>query len=137
MQTKYYFSKLSKNNQTTIPKEIRDKLKLKPGDHIEFVMKGDVALISEGNSRYELEQWRSKQRTLTVGGVTSGFNDGNQFDISFMESESTLFQRFPIGSIHDADLDGKPVKVKVVKQVTPPPSTQFASLPAIIFELIE
>lgn len=137
MQTKYYFSRLSKNNQTTIPKEIREKLKLKPGDHIKYVMDDDVVRISEGNSRYELEQWRSEQRTLTVGGVTSEFNEGNQFNVSFMESESDLFYRFPIGSIHDADLDGKPVKVKVVKQFTPPPSTQFASLPVVIFELTE
>jgi antitoxin PrlF len=38
-------SKLTAKGQTTIPREVRDRLALKPGDLIAFEVKGDLAEI--------------------------------------------------------------------------------------------
>jgi AbrB family looped-hinge helix DNA binding protein len=38
-------SKLTSKGQTTIPREVRDKLALKPGDLIAFEMQGDAVQI--------------------------------------------------------------------------------------------
>jgi antitoxin PrlF len=38
-------SKLTAKGQTTIPREVRDRLALKPGDLIAFEIKGDVAQL--------------------------------------------------------------------------------------------
>ncbi len=50
------FSKLTSKGQTTIPKSIRDALKLKPGDRIEFTIIGDnrVQLSAKNKSIADL-----------------------------------------------------------------------------------
>jgi AbrB family looped-hinge helix DNA binding protein len=42
-------STITAKGQTTVPKEIRDRLKLKPGDKIEYVVEADGAGRSEGS----------------------------------------------------------------------------------------
>jgi antitoxin PrlF len=36
---------LTSKGQTTIPKDIRDHLRLQPGDRLEFVLSGDTAIL--------------------------------------------------------------------------------------------
>ncbi len=38
-------SRVTSKGQTTIPKEIRDRLGIKPGDTVAFVVKGETAVI--------------------------------------------------------------------------------------------
>jgi AbrB family looped-hinge helix DNA binding protein len=38
-------STISKNNQTTIPKEIREKLGLRPGDRVEYELLDDLVIL--------------------------------------------------------------------------------------------
>jgi antitoxin PrlF len=50
-----YESKLTSKGQTTIPIEIREVLKLKPGDRIQYVVIGDrVEMIPRNRSVMEL-----------------------------------------------------------------------------------
>ncbi len=46
-----YVSTITAKGQTTVPKEIREKLKLKPGDRIEFAIDGDHVEIRRRNRR--------------------------------------------------------------------------------------
>ena len=50
------FSKLTSKGQTTIPKSVRDALKLKPGDRIEFTIIGEnqVQLSAKNKSIADL-----------------------------------------------------------------------------------
>ncbi len=43
-------STLSKNNQTTIPREVREKLGLRPGDRIEYELVNDHVILKAAPS---------------------------------------------------------------------------------------
>ncbi len=42
---------LTSKGQTTIPKEVRDHLRLQPGDRLEFVVQGDVVILRPATRR--------------------------------------------------------------------------------------
>lgn len=46
-----YDATVTSKGQTTIPVEIREKLKLKPGDKIRFVMQGDKIYLRAKNKK--------------------------------------------------------------------------------------
>jgi AbrB family looped-hinge helix DNA binding protein len=47
-------STISKNNQTTIPKEVRDKLGLRPGDRINYELVDDLVILKAAPSILDL-----------------------------------------------------------------------------------
>jgi antitoxin PrlF len=44
-------STITAKGQTTVPKEIRDRLKLKPGDRIEYVVEADGRITLKAKNR--------------------------------------------------------------------------------------
>lgn len=48
--------KLTKKGQITIPKEVRDKLRLKKGDLVEFIIVGNDCIIKKRNS-INIDKW--------------------------------------------------------------------------------
>ena len=44
-------STITSKGQTTVPKEIRDRLKLKPGDRIEYVVEADGRITLKAKNR--------------------------------------------------------------------------------------
>ena len=44
-------SKITAKGQTTIPIEVRDRLKLRSGDRIEYVFRGDEVILKPRNRR--------------------------------------------------------------------------------------
>ena len=42
---------LTSKGQTTIPKAVRDHLRLQPGDRLEFVLSGDTAILRPATRR--------------------------------------------------------------------------------------
>jgi AbrB family looped-hinge helix DNA binding protein len=57
-------SKLTSKGQTTIPREVRDKLALKPGDLIAFEMQGDAVQIRKVEP-LDIGYLRAVQTTLS------------------------------------------------------------------------
>ena len=45
------YSTITSKGQTTVPKEIRDRLKLKPGDRIEYVVEADGRITLKAKNR--------------------------------------------------------------------------------------
>jgi antitoxin PrlF len=52
-------STLTSKSQTVIPKEIRQKMGLKPGDHIRYRVKGDKVEIEKLNDTSEFDPFSS------------------------------------------------------------------------------
>ena len=57
-------SKLTSKAQTTLPKEVRQALSLRPGDHITYVVKGDMAELRKAPP-LDLEYLRAVESTLS------------------------------------------------------------------------
>lgn len=46
---KSLYSKVSVKSQTVLPREIRERLRIGPGDRIRYVINGDTVSIEKGN----------------------------------------------------------------------------------------
>ena len=58
-------SKLTSKNQATIPKEIREKLNLKPGDRITFEVSINNQIIIRKAKKFDLEYTKALSDTLS------------------------------------------------------------------------
>ena len=63
--------RLTARGQATIPKEVRDKLALKPGDHLEFqiLQNGTVLLVPKRTSVTELKGLLKSKKTVTLAEI--------------------------------------------------------------------
>ena len=55
-------TKVGQRYQVVIPKEIRNQLKLKPGERLKVELMGNTVVMERYSS--EAEQWYGKQKTL-------------------------------------------------------------------------
>jgi antitoxin PrlF len=62
-------SPISEKGQITIPKEIRDLLKVKPGDKIAFVSKGSDIVVKKAKTK-RLSELLASQKPLGVDSLT-------------------------------------------------------------------
>jgi AbrB family looped-hinge helix DNA binding protein len=68
------FSKVSVKNQTTIPREVREQLKLKPGDTLRYRMTDDGILLDKvteaGDDPFAVfSEWTSEADEKAYGGL--------------------------------------------------------------------
>jgi antitoxin PrlF len=68
------FSKVSVKNQITIPREVRERLKLKPGDTLRYRVTGDGILLDKatdaGNGPFAVfSEWTSEVDERAYGGL--------------------------------------------------------------------
>jgi antitoxin PrlF len=73
------YGTLTAKGQTTIPKEIRDKLKLKPGDKLMFVEDNGRLIIRPKNrpvSALKGLLYRPGQRTVTIEEMNEAIAEG-------------------------------------------------------------
>lgn len=56
-------SRVTQKGQVTIPKEVREKLGIRPGDEIEFVRTEDGYLIEKEVEKNPFEKWRGASET--------------------------------------------------------------------------
>ncbi len=61
-------SRLTSKGQVTIPKNVRDELRMKPGDEVEFVKNGGEFIVrkqfDEAKFRAAIEEWHGKLGSL-------------------------------------------------------------------------
>lgn len=72
-------SRLTSKGQTTIPKEIRDALRLKPGDRIEFILRED-------------DQVELKALNKSISALQGMFYDPNRKPVSIEEMNEGIAQ---------------------------------------------
>jgi len=68
------FSKLSVKNQTLIPREVREQLKLKPGDTLRYRITDDGILLDKATDAGEgpfaaFSEWTSEADEKAYGGL--------------------------------------------------------------------
>lgn len=57
---------VTSKGQVTIPKDVRERLGLKPGDQIRFVEDGAGFRLTRQTGRSRLERWRGYAKDLAV-----------------------------------------------------------------------
>lgn len=70
------FSTITSKGQVTLPKRIRDQLKLKPGDRLRFDALPDGTLLARPASRSALDAIGVLGRTGARAVSVAGMNDG-------------------------------------------------------------
>ncbi|MDX2221667.1 MAG: AbrB/MazE/SpoVT family DNA-binding domain-containing protein [Rhodospirillaceae bacterium] len=73
------FGTLTAKGQTTIPKEIRDRLNLKPGDKLFFMIDGNRIMIRPKNKPITALKgllYRSGQRRMSLEEIEQGIAEG-------------------------------------------------------------
>jgi antitoxin PrlF len=68
------FSKVSVKNQTVIPREVCERLKLKPGDTLRYRMTGDAILLDKATEAGDgpfaaFSEWTSEADEKAYGGL--------------------------------------------------------------------
>ena len=57
-------AKVTSKGQITIPKQVRDKLGIEPGEGISFIEKGGIFYIKKAVHKSPFDKWVGKLKTL-------------------------------------------------------------------------
>ena len=63
------FSKVSVKSQTVIPREVRERLKLKPGDTLRYRVTDDGVLLDKATEFAAFSEWTSEADEKAYGGL--------------------------------------------------------------------
>jgi antitoxin PrlF len=82
-------AKLTSKGQITIPKEIRDKLKLKTGDKVIFIYEGEKIIFANSS----LIALKKIQNSMKGKAVSAGIKNGKDLDDVVQEVRKEIWEK--------------------------------------------